>query len=145
MGDRHRCSKNCFELKNVLPHNLRLLLEQLTQSTYITYMLQLVDRVWPHFKPDVIQLCIFLRLYVASRYATTSNPVGLYPIPWEMAQITKRHHDTGLFLSTYNNLPRLPTAPCHSLCCRCNINTKAGEVHDGSRCFVVLATLPLLL
>ena len=31
------CSENCFELKNVLPHNLRLLLEQLTQSTYITY------------------------------------------------------------------------------------------------------------
>ena len=50
------CSENCFELKNVLPHNLRLLLEQLTQSTYITYMLQLVSRVWPHFKPDVIQL-----------------------------------------------------------------------------------------
>ena len=25
-------------------------------------------------------------------YATTC------PIPWEMAQITKRHHDTGLFL-----------------------------------------------
>ena len=30
-------TENCFELKNVLPHNLRLLLEQLTQSTYITY------------------------------------------------------------------------------------------------------------
>ena len=26
-----------------------------------------------------------------------------------------------------------------------NINTKAGEVHDGSRCFVVVATLPPLL
>ena len=53
---------------------------------------------------------------VASRYATTSNPVGLYPIPWEMAQITKRHHDTGLFLSTYNNLyrgtPWLPATLC---------------------------------
>ena len=55
--DRHRCSENCFELKNVLPHNLRLLLEQLTQSTYITYVLgATVSRVWPHFKPDVIQL-----------------------------------------------------------------------------------------
>ena len=62
-----------------------------------------------YYIPQVV--CI-----VASRYATTSNPVGLYPIPWEMAQITKRHHDTGLFLSTYNNLyrgsPRLPATLC---------------------------------
>ena len=133
----------------MLPHNLRLLLEQLTQSTYITYYIgATVSRVWPHFKPDVIQLlyssgCMYV---VASRYATTSNPVGLYPIPWEMAQITKRHHDTGLFLSTYNNLyrgsPRFPATLCAAAAI---FNTKAGEVHDGSRCFVVLATLPLLL
>ena len=81
-------------------------------------------------------------VHVASRYATTSNPVGLYPIPWEMAQITKRHHDTGLFLSTYNNLYR--DSPWLSVLPLQYINTKAGEVHDGSRCFVVLATLPLL-
>ena len=69
-------------------------------------------------------------------YATTC------PIPWEMAQITKRHHDTGLFLHGEYMVPAHRRAGASTAG---NINTKAGEVHDGSRCFVVVATLPPLL